>query len=104
MVNRFSTWKVCIAMAMLAAQAAAQAPAPAVPSGPRAQDLDLRQINAAILKGVGSLYKTEPIYTFPPDYAFVSKYYDQETRNMTGNHAVACWALLACGESYQNPP
>src|SRR5690349_20027317 len=44
----------------------------------------------------------EPTYTFPPEQAF--HFTNYEAVHMMGNHALATWALLAAGESYQNPP
>lgn len=88
----------------LAQRALAQASGPpAAAPALKGSDLNIDQIDDAIDKAITALYKLEPTYTFPPEYAF-TRYYDQETRNMMGNHALACWAMLAAGESYQNPP
>ncbi|MCE9592062.1 MAG: DUF4159 domain-containing protein [Planctomycetes bacterium] len=98
-----------------AAPAAAPAPAPAAPAKPAPKadpnapkptsgaNLTSKQIENAVARAVAALYRSEPTYTFPPEYLY-SYAYNQETRNMMGNHALACWALLEAGESYQNPP
>lgn len=65
-------------------------------------DLDINLINGAIRRAVAALYKMEPNYLFPPEGAYHT--YNQEARNAMGNHALAIWAMLAAGESYQNPP
>lgn len=70
-----------------------------------AADLTIKQIENAMARAVQALYRMEPIYTFPPEHLYHSnRAYGQETRNAAGNHALACWALLAAGETYQNPP
>lgn len=83
---------------------ASEAATPAKPAGPapiRPADLDYKVISAAVAKGVQALYRLEPTYTFLSAEQFHQ--YNQGARNASGNHALACWALLACGESYQNP-
>ncbi|MCX5660391.1 MAG: DUF4159 domain-containing protein [Planctomycetota bacterium] len=87
-----------------AGSAAATPAAPAAPPGPapiRPSDLDYKVISAAVAKGVQGLYRLEPTYTFLSADAFHT--FNQGARNASGNHSLACWALLAAGESYQNP-
>lgn len=68
----------------------------------RPEDLSQKLIDDAIAKAVNALYKEEPNYTFAPEYAF-HRYNNHAVRNIVGNHALACWAMLEAGESYQNP-
>lgn len=79
-----------------------------------AQTLTIEQIQEATRKGVEALYRMEPSYTFRSDAelrnALRRKYGlwrnrgdEQKIINMYGNQALACWALFAAGESYQNP-
>ena len=90
------------ACAVLAFAAPARAQTPATNQPLKPENLSIVHIEKAIDKAIEALYKSEPTYTFPPEYAY-ARYYDQGTRNMMGNHALACWALLEAGETYQNP-
>lgn len=73
------------------------------------QDLTYDQIQRSIDRGVVALYQLEPTYTFPDEHGLylifrgTKNAAHQQAVHLVGNHAVACWALLACGESYQNP-
>ncbi len=67
--------------------------------------LQYERIQNAIARGVAHVYQTPPPSTFEPAWKYThwSYKFDQEFHHPTGNHALANWALLACGESYQNP-
>ncbi|MCC6580983.1 MAG: DUF4159 domain-containing protein [Phycisphaeraceae bacterium] len=79
-----------------------------------ADTLTIDQIHNAITRAIDALYdaekneKLQPTYTPIPHYVYTLPghrlHVPQEVRNMFGNQALICWALLACGESYQNPP
>ncbi|MEE9211866.1 MAG: DUF4159 domain-containing protein [Phycisphaeraceae bacterium] len=76
---------------------------------PTAKQLTFKQVRRAIDRGIAALYRIEPQYTFHDPgrlYGIGRSGNDtliQGIRHEVGIHAVACWALLACGESYQNP-
>ncbi|MHC4994729.1 MAG: DUF4159 domain-containing protein, partial [Planctomycetota bacterium] len=77
------------------------------------QTLTYEMIDEAVRKGVEALYRMEPSYTFRSDAelrnALRRKYGlwrnrgdEQKIINVYGNQALACWALFAAGESYQD--
>ncbi len=82
--------------------AQAPAPAPATPPAPSGDDLEYEKIEEAIDSAVRALYKIQPNWTFPSEHA-VSHTYNQAVINETGNQALAIWAMLRAGESYQSP-
>lgn len=67
--------------------------------------LELDQIQAAIRRGVDYLRNAPPSPTFEESwkYTHIDYRWDHELHYATGNHCVAIWAMLACGESYQHP-
>lgn len=76
------------------------------------EELTIELIREAAKLATDALYKIEPRYTFPDEHRLHRIYRSgrwgahpvwQETIHEMGNHALACWALLASGESYQNP-
>lgn len=77
----------------------------ATSSLPDGADLKLERIQQAIKRGIEAIYRIPPPETFRPAWKYSHwKYrWDQELHHEIGNHALAAWALLACGESYQNP-
>lgn len=102
-----------------AAPAAAPAPAPAKPAAPAEPTEPARKsgpaipvtgafdpqiVNDAMDKAVGSIYRREPEYTFPPEFVLNQRPPNPSIRNQVGYQALASWALLSAGESYQNPP
>lgn len=70
-----------------------------------AENLTIKDIEQAVDAGVKAVYKIEPPYTILPEYLLTDRLHrgQQERRNAMGNHALASWALLSAGESYQNP-
>jgi hypothetical protein len=93
------TLLAAVCLAVLVSHAGAQAARTVI----KPEDLNQQLINAAIDKAVAALYKEEPNYTFAPEYAF-QNYNNFSVRNTVGNHALAAWAMLEAGESYQNAP
>ena len=79
-------------------------PRKAGPTIPVTGAFDIRVINDAMDKAVGSIYRREPEYTFPPEFVLNQRPPNPTVRNQVGYQALASWALLAAGESYQNPP
>jgi hypothetical protein len=76
------------------------------------EDLSIELIRQATQMAVDALYRVEPRYTFPDEHRLHRIWHSgrwgahpvwQETIHEMGNHALACWALLSAGESYQNP-
>ena len=73
------------------------------------EELSLDRVGVAVDKATNAVYDNEamqPNYGTVAESAFLAhmRYnVPQELRNMMGNHALVCWALLAGGESYQNP-
>ena len=65
-----------------------------------AENLSMDKINAAIEAGVDGLYEMQPDMTFKR----AQHHYGHRWKHRFGHHAVASWALLQAGESYQNPP
>jgi len=67
------------------------------------ESITLPEIESSIEKAVDALYEMKPRYTIPPfsrhHHRRWRRYYSTEL----GNHALAAWALLATGESYQMP-
>ncbi len=100
-----------LTLSLLAGWCAPQAHAQTAAAGAyRPETLTVEQIESAIERAVAAVYdpkddKLQPRYTPLPEYFFHSSRFhvNQEIRNMMGNNALICWALLACGESYQNP-
>jgi len=82
----------------LATGARAQIGDPATASG-----LNLEQIRQAIDLGIDALYEREPNYTIDRIHRHYHNRY-RHSRYRHGHHAIASWALLDAGESYQNPP
>ena len=64
------------------------------------EELSMDHINAGIEKAVAALYRMKPSYAFLPHQG---NYYRQRDNINFGSHALAAWALLATGESYQTP-
>jgi hypothetical protein len=93
---------LAIASLALAAPAMAQAPAATPPPPPSGDDLEYAKIEEAIDAAVKALYKIPPNWTFPAEH-IVNHTYNQAVINETGNHALAIWAMLRAGESYQSP-
>ena len=90
---------------MMAAAAAAQDTSESSPKPDRSRHLRLDKIQQAIERGIRFLHQQPAPETFEqawkyrhPDYRW-----NQELHHPTGNHALAVWAMLACGESYQDP-
>ena len=95
----------CLCFLVTAAVASAQDTSASSPPPRRGQHLQLDQIQQAIERGVRFLHKQPAPETFQqawkyrhPDYRW-----NQELHHPTGNHALAVWAMLACGQSYQDP-
>lgn len=98
---------------LLVAWVALAAIAPVSPlhaQSPTAPPFTYDHIQGAIQKAISAIYLEKPNYTFGDMYALryihgrrSSSTYQEIVHGM-GNHAVACWALLEAGESYQNPP
>lgn len=70
-----------------------------------AENLTIEDIEEAVQAGVKALYSLEPPYEIQPEYLLDNRFGrgNQSVRNAMGNHALASWALLSAGESYQNP-
>lgn len=74
------------------------------------EQLNIKLLRDTIQLTVNKLYTLEPNYTFHDENVLwrartrgkASPLYQQVVHE-TGNHALACWALLKAGESYQNP-
>lgn len=76
------------------------------------EELNVQTIRQATKLAVEALYALEPNYTFPDEHALARIYYAgrfgthpmwQQVIHETGNHALACWAMLEAGESSQDP-
>ena len=95
------------------ATAPAAPPKPAAPPAPPApppakvikgSELDIDTINTAIDKAVAAIYRLEPPMVIQPwQWQRHADLRTQDFINGPGNHALSIWALLAAGESYQNP-
>lgn len=67
-------------------------------------ELDIDTINTAIDKAVAAIYRLEPPMVIQPwQWQRHNDLRTQDYINGPGNHALSIWALLAAGESYQNP-
>ncbi|MDX1681518.1 MAG: DUF4159 domain-containing protein [Phycisphaeraceae bacterium] len=64
--------------------------------------LSLKEIRQAIADGVDGLYEMEPEYTFGAAGAIMNPNRHHQ-RHKFGHHAIAAWAMLDAGESYQYP-
>jgi len=96
---------VAVLLALLGVQVSA---APTSAKRFSADTLTVEQIETAVDAAIEAVYtqsRLQPRYTPVPEYVFrtSSFHVPQEIRNMMGNNALISWALLACGESYQNP-
>ncbi|MAE60283.1 MAG: hypothetical protein CMJ49_02885 [Planctomycetaceae bacterium] len=73
-------------------------------AAPRAQitpeELTIDHINDGIEKAIAALYGMKPSYAFLPHHG---NYHRQQDNIHLGSHALACWALLESGESFQTP-
>jgi hypothetical protein len=72
-----------------------------------AETLTLEAIDKSIDSAIKALYEVpalQPQYTFPPEHALYLNRHNFHVHHMMGNQALVCWAMLAAGESYQNPP
>ncbi|MEX0778078.1 MAG: DUF4159 domain-containing protein [Phycisphaeraceae bacterium] len=78
------------------------APQPVKQIGP--EDLTPQLVRSAIDRAMAALHRLEPEYTIlPAEYYRLYQHNRHEIVHAMGNHALACWALLAAGDSYQNP-
>lgn len=68
-------------------------------------ELALDKIQNAIRHGIQYLYSSAPSEMFEQAWKYTDPQYtyDHGLHHAMGNHALAIWALLAAGESYQNP-
>ena len=84
------------------AEAPAESKKDAKPEKPpiKPEDLTIELVDAAIEKAIAALDGMQPAYVFlPHEIGYIRR--DQNVR--MGNQAVATWALLAAGQSYQMP-
>jgi hypothetical protein len=70
----------------------------------QADSLTLEGVNGVIRSGIQALYSMEPHYKIRPEDSFHRGNRSWARTHEMGHHALAAWALLDAGESYQNPP
>jgi hypothetical protein len=90
-------WAWC-ALGPLAGSSQAQTTA-----GASAPQFTLKNVQTAIQRGVAAIYRDEPNYTFDMDLEGYFDSHNERQVHPEGLHAAAAWALLAAGESYQDP-
>ena len=99
MPRRMMLWITGALLLLLAAATPGQAQSAA----DLAAGLTLERLDAARDAAIKGLYSLEPNYTFFAEEELEHHRHNFRVRNQIGNHALAVWALLAAGESYQNP-
>ncbi len=76
------------------------------------EELGIETIREATRMAIEALHRLEPNYTFPDEHLLYRVWNSgrygadplwQQTIHEMGNHALACWAMLAAGESSQDP-